>query len=90
MTMSYHEELVLSQLRHHETAVGELFKAVGVLNRKVETLHDELQELSFHKEEDSRESATPWNGVAHQGVQSLQTRAEADSVVVEETNAGDL
>ena len=60
-------ERLESNVRRNEAQLGELLKDSSVLNRKVETLHDETQTNSFLKEEDPDERA--WN--AHPAVQSL-------------------
>ena len=61
-------ERMLSYLRMLQAQTRELINSVGVLNRKVELIHDQQQTDSFLKEEDPAK-ARPRD--AHQAVQSL-------------------
>jgi len=51
-------ERLRSMVRTLQAETMELKKAVGVLNRKVELIHDKQTETSFLKEEDLYENAT--------------------------------
>ena len=65
VAMQMRIERLDSHMRRHEKLLEELLENTGVLNRKVELIHDETQAKGFLEEEDPAERARS----AHQAVQ---------------------
>ena len=62
-------ERLESHARCHEHALREFILNQGVVNRKVELIHDEIFAKHFYKEEEKEEKGRP--GPTYQAVQSV-------------------